>query len=310
MTKISSEDPHVVNRSGTSLPVKRAQEQLSNEVGPSQVVSDKGQLDDDGGPPPAKRKHSSNSRTATADEVLDSSLPLKRTPARPRPRRQAPNAQKEVFEDGSKTPKTTPKDEPIPRSSRNRPAVTPTAASARSSRRTGPAPPPVFGDSIPISPGPISEERSASSHETTIRLEPSSRSAETIVKKPDLIAESAAKTTLAKLKSQTSNQSSNERDSFVSIYGGGDSGGGDDDGSSSHRSYWLMKAEPESRFEKGVDVKFSIDDLENAKEPEPWDGELWRKRKRKKIFPCSFFIFNPQKPFEIWGSFFDQDIYP
>jgi hypothetical protein len=38
------------------------------------------------------------------------------------------------------------------------------------------------------------------------------------------------------------------------------------------RSYWLMKAEPESRFEKGVDVKFSIDDLADAKEPEPWDG--------------------------------------
>lgn len=37
-------------------------------------------------------------------------------------------------------------------------------------------------------------------------------------------------------------------------------------------SYWLMKAEPESRFEKGVDVKFSIDDLAAAKEPEPWDG--------------------------------------
>lgn len=38
------------------------------------------------------------------------------------------------------------------------------------------------------------------------------------------------------------------------------------------RSYWLMKAEPESRLEKGVDVKFSIDDLAAAHEPEPWDG--------------------------------------
>ena len=37
--------------------------------------------------------------------------------------------------------------------------------------------------------------------------------------------------------------------------------------------YWLMKAEPESRLEKGVDVKFSIDDLEAATEPEPWDGK-------------------------------------
>ncbi|KAF9888807.1 hypothetical protein FE257_008383 [Aspergillus nanangensis] len=38
------------------------------------------------------------------------------------------------------------------------------------------------------------------------------------------------------------------------------------------RSYWLMKAEPESRMEKGVDVKFSIDDLRERTEPEAWDG--------------------------------------
>ncbi|KAI9797102.1 MAG: hypothetical protein M1835_002090 [Candelina submexicana] len=38
------------------------------------------------------------------------------------------------------------------------------------------------------------------------------------------------------------------------------------------RAYWLMKAEPESRIEKGIDVKFSIDDLKNVKEPEPWNG--------------------------------------
>ncbi|KAI0427170.1 PUA-like domain-containing protein [Xylaria sp. FL1042] len=41
---------------------------------------------------------------------------------------------------------------------------------------------------------------------------------------------------------------------------------------SSGRWYWLMKAEPESRFENGVDVKFSIDDLAAKTEPEPWDG--------------------------------------
>ena len=37
--------------------------------------------------------------------------------------------------------------------------------------------------------------------------------------------------------------------------------------------YWLMKAEPESRIENGVDVKFGIDDL--MKEPNQtacWDG--------------------------------------
>ena len=36
--------------------------------------------------------------------------------------------------------------------------------------------------------------------------------------------------------------------------------------------YWLMKAEPDSRIEKGHDVKFSIDDLAAKTEPEAWDG--------------------------------------
>ena len=36
--------------------------------------------------------------------------------------------------------------------------------------------------------------------------------------------------------------------------------------------YWLMKAEPESRIEKGHDVKFSIEDLASKTEPEGWDG--------------------------------------
>jgi hypothetical protein len=36
--------------------------------------------------------------------------------------------------------------------------------------------------------------------------------------------------------------------------------------------YWLMKAEPNTRIENGVDVKFSIDDLAAVTEPEPWEG--------------------------------------
>ncbi|KAK4157787.1 hypothetical protein C8A00DRAFT_39928 [Chaetomidium leptoderma] len=43
-------------------------------------------------------------------------------------------------------------------------------------------------------------------------------------------------------------------------------------GADGERNYWLLKAEPESRFENGVDVKFSIDDLAARAEPEPWDG--------------------------------------
>lgn len=46
-----------------------------------------------------------------------------------------------------------------------------------------------------------------------------------------------------------------------------------EDDESDGPSYWLMKAEPDSRFEKGKDVKFSIDDLKDATEPEAWDGE-------------------------------------
>lgn len=33
--------------------------------------------------------------------------------------------------------------------------------------------------------------------------------------------------------------------------------------------------EPESRMEKGKDVKFSIDDLKKASEPEGWDGTFF-----------------------------------
>ncbi|KAI3325564.1 PUA-like domain-containing protein [Xylariaceae sp. AK1471] len=47
---------------------------------------------------------------------------------------------------------------------------------------------------------------------------------------------------------------------------------GGDTSESSDRWYWLMKAEPESRFENDVDVRFSIDDLASRTEPEPWDG--------------------------------------
>jgi hypothetical protein len=36
-----------------------------------------------------------------------------------------------------------------------------------------------------------------------------------------------------------------------------------------------MKAEPESRIEKGHDIKFSIDDLAAKTEPEPWDGKCF-----------------------------------
>ncbi|KAF2015244.1 DUF55-domain-containing protein [Aaosphaeria arxii CBS 175.79] len=36
--------------------------------------------------------------------------------------------------------------------------------------------------------------------------------------------------------------------------------------------FWLLKAEPLPRYENGVNVAFSIDDLKNCTEPEPWSG--------------------------------------
>lgn len=36
--------------------------------------------------------------------------------------------------------------------------------------------------------------------------------------------------------------------------------------------YWLMKAEPLPRFENGINVAFSLDDLKACTEPEPWGG--------------------------------------
>lgn len=53
----------------------------------------------------------------------------------------------------------------------------------------------------------------------------------------------------------------------VSVQAGSDEAAGE-------RTYWLMKAEPETRLENGVDVRFSIDDLAAKAEPEPWDGAL------------------------------------
>jgi hypothetical protein len=34
-----------------------------------------------------------------------------------------------------------------------------------------------------------------------------------------------------------------------------------------------MKAEPETRYENGIDVRFSIDDLRAKTKPEGWDGK-------------------------------------
>lgn len=64
-----------------------------------------------------------------------------------------------------------------------------------------------------------------------------------------------------------------------------ESGGGV--GGDEGRQYWLMRAEPETRLENGVDVSFSIDDLAAKTEPEPWDGEF-----RLQPLPCTLSPIN------------------
>jgi len=48
----------------------------------------------------------------------------------------------------------------------------------------------------------------------------------------------------------------------------------DDEAEDAGPRFYLCKAEPNSRIEKGKDVKFSIDDLRAAAEPEGWDGRF------------------------------------
>ncbi|GAA5995725.1 EVE domain-containing protein [Rhodotorula paludigena] len=66
-------------------------------------------------------------------------------------------------------------------------------------------------------------------------------------------------------------------------------------------SHWLIKAEPESRIEKGVDVKFSIDDLED-KRTTTWEGVRNHEAKKylrdqmKLGHECLFYASNCKVP--------------
>ena len=54
---------------------------------------------------------------------------------------------------------------------------------------------------------------------------------------------------------------------------GGSANSSETNNSKPNHEYWLIKSEPESRFEKGIDVKFGLNDLKN--EPDQtacWDG--------------------------------------
>lgn len=77
-------------------------------------------------------------------------------------------------------------------------------------------------------------------------------------------------------KSSTSKQGDERRSSTVKMEGGKSSkaaGGAQQNGSKPIYTHWLMKSEPESRLEKGVDVKFGIEDLKTQpNQTVCWDG--------------------------------------
>ncbi|GAA5945291.1 hypothetical protein JCM3775_007425 [Rhodotorula graminis] len=66
-------------------------------------------------------------------------------------------------------------------------------------------------------------------------------------------------------------------------------------------THWLIKAEPETRIEKGVDVKFSIDDLERNKTT-TWEGvrnheaKKYLKSQMKVGHECLFYASNCKVP--------------
>ncbi|GAA5905450.1 EVE domain-containing protein [Sporobolomyces salmoneus] len=72
-------------------------------------------------------------------------------------------------------------------------------------------------------------------------------------------------------------------------------------GSSEVYTHWLIKAEPETRIEKGVDVKFSIDDLETCK-VSSWEGvrnheaKKYLKSEMKVDQLCLFYASNCKVP--------------
>lgn len=94
--------------------------------------------------------------------------------------------------------------------------------------------------------------------------------------KPEKATKSASKSRLSKKNSLKERRGSSVSIEIPRVYtttaDAVDAGEGDENHEGP--AYWLMKAEPESRIEKGKDVKFSIDDLKNASESEAWDGKF------------------------------------
>ncbi|KAF2714797.1 DUF55-domain-containing protein [Pleomassaria siparia CBS 279.74] len=69
--------------------------------------------------------------------------------------------------------------------------------------------------------------------------------------------------------------------------------------------YWLLKAEPLPRIENGVNVAFSIDDLEKCTKPEPWSGvrnpQARNNMQAMKKGDLAFFYHSNAKPSGVVG---------
>ncbi|KAF2191573.1 DUF55-domain-containing protein [Zopfia rhizophila CBS 207.26] len=70
-------------------------------------------------------------------------------------------------------------------------------------------------------------------------------------------------------------------------------------------TFWLLKAEPLPRYENGVNVAFSIDDLQKCTEPEPWTGVRNHQAKNNMLAmregDLAFFYHSNAKPSGIVG---------
>lgn len=77
------------------------------------------------------------------------------------------------------------------------------------------------------------------------------------------------------------------------------------DASGAQEIYWLLKAEPLPRYENGVNVAFSIDDLAACTKPEPWGGvrnpQACKNMRAMRTGDLGFFYHSNAKPSGVAG---------
>ncbi|OAL48201.1 DUF55-domain-containing protein, partial [Pyrenochaeta sp. DS3sAY3a] len=77
------------------------------------------------------------------------------------------------------------------------------------------------------------------------------------------------------------------------------------DASGSQEVFWLLKAEPLPRYENGINVAFSIDDLAACTAPEPWSGvrnpQARNNMQAMRVGDLGFFYHSNAKPSGVAG---------